>query len=205
MLRTTSVVHAPRCIRIVLAPVVVFASLLGCGGASQPSPSGLSASTPAPTTSSASSAAVPSASSTAASGAGAKPCDVSTRQGEDPKACNELGVRYLTGEDVKKDDTVARDLFERSCKGGIVDGCANLAFLLEHGRGGPADGPRAVKLNTQACDADNTTACFNLGAANEFGKAGLPVNRARALELYTKACSLKLPPACEDARRLGGR
>ena len=114
-------------------------------------------------------------------------------------------MRYLTGRDVEKDDTVARDLFERSCKGAHVDGCAHLAFMLEHGRGGPADGPRAVKLNTQACRSDNTTACFNLGAANEFGKAGLTANRARALELYEKACSLKLRPACEDAQRLGGR
>lgn len=140
--------------------------------------------------------------SSATATADTKPCGVTARAAEDAKACDELGMQYLAGRDVEKDDAAARGLFERSCNGGVVDGCANLAFMLEHGRGGAPDAARAVALNTQACGKDNATACFNLAAALEWGKAGLTKDLARALQLYQKACSLKLPPACEAAGRL---
>jgi hypothetical protein len=127
-------------------------------------------------------------------------CDVVEHAGEDPVACDQLGVTLIN-----KDDKAARALFERACAHGKPAQCANLAFMLEHGRGGAADATRAIDLYTKACDDGSGEACFNLGAATEYGLSGVKRDVVRAVILYDKACKLGLTPGCEDRRRLTGQ
>lgn len=127
-------------------------------------------------------------------------CDVSESKGENPVACDKLGLKHM----IDNDDKVARALFERACSHGKPAQCANLGFMLEHGRGGAVDAKRAIGLYTKACDDGAGEACFNLGAATEWAKSGVAKDVVRAVNLYDKACKLGLAPGCDDRKRLTG-
>jgi TPR repeat protein len=62
---------------------------------------------------------------------------------------------------VPLDKAQAASLFERSCDGGSVLGCANLADLLAAGDGVPKDEERAAALFRKACDGGHELACRN--------------------------------------------
>jgi hypothetical protein len=127
-------------------------------------------------------------------------CEVVERAGEDPVACDKLGLSLIN-----KDDKGARQLFVRACAHGKPAQCAGLAFMLENGRGGPADAKRAIELYTGACEDGSGAACFNLGADAEFGHSGVARDLVRAATLYDKACKLEEAPGCDDRRRLTGQ
>ena len=55
-----------------------------------------------------------------------------------------LGVAYLDGRGVAKDETAARNLFERAVKLHHPAACYNLALMHQEGRGGPKDEKLAI-------------------------------------------------------------
>src|SRR6266545_2680359 len=58
-------------------------------------------------------------------------------------SCTALGIDYLTGRGVTKDENKARALLERACGGNDARGCNNLGIIYAEGQGVPKDEARA--------------------------------------------------------------
>ena len=63
-----------------------------------------------------------------------------------------LGVIYLNGWGVPKSDAMAREWYGRAAAAGNTAGMQHLASMLDAGKGGPADPPRAARLLLQAAN-----------------------------------------------------
>src|SRR5262249_25606420 len=61
-------------------------------------------------------------------------------------AMNNIGRFYKNGYGGPQDDRKAREWYEKAANAGNRYGKSNLAWLLQEGRGGPTDFPRAAKL-----------------------------------------------------------
>lgn len=84
------------------------------------------------------------------------------------------------------------------CKAGDMKSCSNLGVLLvDDGLGYPADPPRAAKLFEKACDADELTACVNLGTMLMRG-TGIGKDEAAGEKLYVRACDGEIGDACNE-------
>jgi TPR repeat protein len=75
------------------------------------------------------------------------PDDISNLSSECEKgqlaSCSTLGIDYLTGRGVAKDENKARALLERACGGNDARGCNNLGNIFAGGLSVPKDEPRA--------------------------------------------------------------
>jgi TPR repeat protein len=105
----------------------------------------------------------------------------------------ELGVAYATGTGVAKDDTAARNLFERAANAGNPRGISNLAALS--GGGAPADPARARALLAKAAET-NAEAQYQLGLLLAEGQGG-PKDEVGARALFEKAAAQNHPGALE--------
>ena len=116
----------------------------------------------------------------------------------DPKACYDLGERLEEGRFILRDRVRAAQLFEKSCNGGVGNGCSSLGVMtLVAGR--PQNNPSAKKksakpdtaealaLFKKGCDIGGAKACTRLGT---FYRKGVRVTRddAQAAALFRKAC-----------------
>lgn len=117
------------------------------------------------------------------------------------RALGSLGTLYKVGNAVAKNETRARQYWERGAKLGDIAGCNNLAVSLMDGIGGKADLPRARDLLRQCAESFSNEAMSNLArlhaSVNEFETAirwadtafkfGLESAADDALE-YQKVC-----------------
>jgi TPR repeat protein len=104
----------------------------------------------------------------------------------------ELGVLYATGLGVAKDETQARQLFERAAEAGNPRGVTNLAALS----GGAASDPaRARELLAKTAES-NAEAQYQLGLMMADGTGG-PRDDAGARVLFEKAAAQNHPGALE--------
>jgi len=115
-------------------------------------------------------------------------------------SCTGQGIFWSTTgvdatHDMKRDET-ARTYFDKGCKGGDAQGCVNLAFLLEKGRGGFPDKDGADALYQKACEQKNAHGCFNLAVRRR--SAGTPERDVEAAQLFDNACALDEPEGCAE-------
>lgn len=97
------------------------------------------------------------------------------------------------------DDGRAADLARFACGAGHLPACRTLAWLMENGRGGPRDLPRARTLYQRACDGGELESCKNLAFLFD---TSVPPDRARAAPLYQRACDGGVLEACNNLANL---
>lgn len=73
---------------------------------------------------------------------------------DDPDALNALAHLALSGDHVRRDLTLSRDLFRRAANAGSIAGAAAYRAFLANGTGGPCDWPEAVRLLEQNSSRD---------------------------------------------------
>jgi|CXWL01.1.fsa_nt_gi TPR repeat protein len=76
-------------------------------------------------------------------------------------ACASLGMLYVEGEGVKKDNFQAVALFRKACDGGNALGCGNLGIMYEYGAGVRQDNDEALKYFGKVCDLKEQVGCDN--------------------------------------------
>jgi uncharacterized protein len=116
-------------------------------------------------------------------------------KGGDPKAQNELGVMYYTGEAVSttmsgqvldNDPELAAGWFFRSAEQGYADAQFNLGLMYANGEGVEVDTSLAVDLFKQAAEQGNVDAQNNLAAMYYTGE-GIDRDVDKAIEWFEKA------------------
>ena len=123
----------------------------------------------------------------------------------DPKAQNELGVRYRVGDGVEKDEAKAFDWYRRAAKQGFAlayfnlgtafyngdgvspnDGFACAWFLLS-AEGGEPSGKAAYERVSASHENSGGAGCEVLAGDAYINGTEIPQNLAKGLDLYTKA------------------
>lgn len=104
----------------------------------------------------------------------------------DGRACNEIGLIYANGWDVRKDPKEAFKWFHESAKHGIAPGMNNLGRLYELGYGTRKNFGEAFKWYRKAAEAGHAEAQVNLGTMYLKG-LGVTEDRKQALDWYRKA------------------
>jgi uncharacterized protein len=116
-------------------------------------------------------------------------------KGGEPKAQNELGVMYYTGEAVSTTDTgevldndpeLAAGWFFRSAEQGYADAQFNLGLMYANGEGVEVDTLKAVELFKQAAEQGNVDAQNNLAAMYYTGE-GIDRDVEKAIAWFEKA------------------
>jgi hypothetical protein len=83
---------------------------------------------------------------------------------------------------VEPDDARAVAFYRASCDLENPTGCANLAIMLERGRGVPRDEARAVELFARACNRGAGVACERMRSLT----AALEAGSSRCVGAYCK-------------------
>jgi TPR repeat protein len=112
-------------------------------------------------------------------------------------SCDELGVRYRFGIDVKVDLLKAADLFKKACAAKDPEGCADDAFAIGLGEGVEANPGAALPRLKKQCDGGLARACGNL-ATLYYKELGGPENSKRAVDMWVDACKKGDLEACAD-------
>ena len=127
----------------------------------------------------------------------------------DVKACNDLADRLQTGKYIFRDGLRAAELFEKSCNGGVGDGCTSLGNITLAGRasrnnpsvkkdpGAKPDTAGAIALYRKGCETGGMKGCVRLAT---FYKKGLKLTRddAQAASLFRKACDAREFTGCAN-------
>lgn len=74
-------------------------------------------------------------------------------EGDDPQACNAVGVLFEFDSGLQTDPALASGFYSRACSDNYAPGCNNLAWLYLRGAGVPQDQPHAMLLFMAAFDA----------------------------------------------------
>lgn len=78
--------------------------------------------------------------------------------------------------------------------------CADAAYFLSRGLGGPRDEVKATELLARGCEQDDFPSCTELGARYREGR-GQSKDPSRAAELFKKGCDGADPTACDMLSR----
>lgn len=112
-------------------------------------------------------------------------------------ACYDLAVLYENGESVPKDETKAKEFYQKACNSKDADAmaCNNLAVMYQQGRAVETDQDKAAQLYRKACEMGSMLGCRNLARRYLEGE-GVEKSATRAAALLEKACQLGHPEAC---------
>lgn len=81
----------------------------------------------------------------------------------DLESCYALGVKYYRGDGVASDMKKAFALFKKSCDGGKIEGCNNMAVIYNNGANGIKKNIKIAKdMFKKACDSGYKPSCENL-------------------------------------------
>jgi hypothetical protein len=116
-------------------------------------------------------------------------------RGGDLRACYDVGVRYQTGQGVRRNHRTASALFDHACTGGDTYGCNGLGRLHENGHGVRRDPARALALYRRACDGSDWPVCYYVGWLHANGRL-TAVNLDEARRYYRLACDHGYADAC---------
>jgi len=100
----------------------------------------------------------------------------------------ELGLLYVAGQGVAKDEAQARKLFERAAAAGNARGATNLAALSVSTGAAPSDPGQARALLAKAADVNSAEAQYQLGLMYAEGTGG-PQDDIAARALFEKAAA----------------
>jgi len=88
------------------------------------------------------------------------------------KSCEELGVRYITGDGVRTDGHRAIRYLEKACSMGRGSACNGAAFIYADAEGGvKQDYRKALDYWSRACRLGDQTGCANYQLAQDKLKA----------------------------------
>ena len=93
--------------------------------------------------------------------------------------------------------TRAGKLYKKACDGGSANGCNNLGFIYDAGKGITKNPFIAVKFYKKACAMGDIDGCYNLGNMYKSGR-GVRKNPFIAVKLYKKACDGGSAYGCLD-------
>ena len=79
----------------------------------------------------------------------------------------DIGFKYVTGKDVKRDDFKALKFYQKACDLNDGSGCFNLGVMYKKGKGVKQDDLKALKFYQKACDLNYGSGCSNLGVMHE--------------------------------------
>lgn len=117
----------------------------------------------------------------------------------DGDGCALRGAAVLKGYGVRKNPSVAADLFISGCdrqrKSALS--CFSAGRMFERGQGIKKNFVMAGKYYGSGCNLDLPQSCTALGSMFERGR-GLRQNLTNAARLYEKACALDHGPACNS-------
>ncbi|MEL6181376.1 MAG: protein kinase [Myxococcota bacterium] len=116
----------------------------------------------------------------------------------------ERGDTYYYGRGQKRDYTKAAESYDRSCRGSMGLGCANLGRLYERGRGVEKSLHNALLLYRRGCIKGHGEACTLAGAMYDEGR-GTTRDLLRAAELFEEACETEDAPDGRGCSNLGYR
>jgi TPR repeat protein len=85
---------------------------------------------------------------------------------------------------------------EAQCKGGAMRSCTDLAVKLDKKTNGATE--RTLDLYKKACFGGDGEGCYKLGAAYQYGWAGIEKDMARSVGLYHEACNCRNAGGCND-------
>lgn len=109
--------------------------------------------------------------------------------------CEALGIKFLYGRGVARDERRAFSLFSKGCDGGGAGSCNDLATLYGMGVGVARDPSRAASLMTKSCYRRFVIACYNLGESYRIGN-GVTRDPLMATTLFSKACDGGIGEGC---------
>jgi TPR repeat protein len=121
------------------------------------------------------------------------------RSRHDPATCFAVGEVYaaIAPADPKR----AADMFDASCKYGLIAGCLKMALSYETGQGRPRDPARAQAIYQKVCDAGVACACIVNGVrltAPEHGER----DARRGAAALARACEVGDRKGCRWLARL---
>ncbi|GBC47673.2 kinase-like domain-containing protein [Rhizophagus irregularis DAOM 181602=DAOM 197198] len=97
-----------------------------------------------------------------------------------------IGICYKDGVGVEKDYNKSFKLFEKSAKGGDLDGITMLGFCYICGIGTNVNNQKAFELFQKSADLGNKVAPYNLGIMYEYGR-GIKKDIDKAVYWYKKS------------------
>lgn len=128
-------------------------------------------------------------------------------QGDDPHACNMVGVMFEFSASGNDDPSLASGFYKRACDSTYAPGCNNLAWLYLGGRGVPQDQAQAMRLFYFAYDAARS-ACFRgepssclMAGELLFDGRGVDANPQEAHAYFDRACAGGEERGCERAKQ----
>lgn len=99
-----------------------------------------------------------------------------------PSSLNSLGMRYLTGRDVKKDYAQALVYFRAAAEKEDPDAQSNMGYCYENGLGVTKDYAEAAKWLKKAADQEEVNGIIMLGMCYYYGH-GVPKNTEEGIRL----------------------
>jgi TPR repeat protein len=86
----------------------------------------------------------------------------------DAVACEEVGVRYITGNGVRLNGYKAIQYLSKACKHSVAGACNTMAFIYANGEGGvKQDYKKALYYWRKACRYGDRSACANIDLAKD--------------------------------------
>ncbi|MHA1565843.1 MAG: tetratricopeptide repeat protein [Alphaproteobacteria bacterium] len=107
--------------------------------------------------------------------------------GGDATSCYYAGLMFSAGDGGAQDKKRARVLSDLACKGGVARGCGATSSAAASKVPSPSMSARQVTLD-QGCRAGKATYCTALGFVFYNGDQGVSQDKARARELFERAC-----------------
>ena len=84
------------------------------------------------------------------------------------RSCEDLGIRYITGDGVRTDGARAARYLERACSYGSASACNTAAFIYANAEeGAPQDYTKAMRYWQQACRLGDASGCSNYRLAQD--------------------------------------
>jgi uncharacterized protein len=112
-------------------------------------------------------------------------------------SCTKMGDRHRAGQGVENTLAKALQYYEQGCTLGEKAACQRALELVEKG-GARVDELKRVSLIEGACKSSDWGRCFELAGYYERGVPGvLSPDRAKARELYHRACDGGVKAACK--------
>jgi hypothetical protein len=112
------------------------------------------------------------------------------------RGCGDVGFAVQFGCRTRKNPTQAFELYRRACDAGERRSCDRLS---EGGDRERALADRGIlALLDKACDADEPSACIELGEIHRRAQRGVPKSPEVAALVLTRACELEEPEGCRD-------
>ncbi|HEX2448964.1 MAG TPA: caspase family protein [Methyloceanibacter sp.] len=108
----------------------------------------------------------------------------------DGPAMYRLGIAYVAGSGVGKDEVEAARWFRKGADAGHATSMTELARSYVYGVGISKDEAEGVRWYRKAAELNEPWAIYNLGYLYEFGSAGLVRDEAEAVRLYRKSADL---------------